>query len=76
MTLEELFAVVSDEQEVRLYGDGFDDFKAFKATLEAVLTKRVMRSTVDCVEASFEGELKVWIKDGGERKAQEERNGQ
>ena len=89
MTLEELFAVVQDKQEVRLYGDGFEgSFKetfetdlrergmrstlnyveGHKAKLEAVLTERAMRSTVDCVEASFAGELKVWFKDGGERK--------
>lgn len=62
MTLEELFSVVSDEQEVNLHGDGFDDFTAFKATLEDVLIKEVLGMTVDCVEAGFDGKLKVWVK--------------
>lgn len=62
MTLKELFSVVSDEQEVNLHGDGFDDFTAFKATLKEVLIENVLKSTVDCIEASFDGKLKVWVK--------------
>ena len=61
MTLAELFKVVSDEQEVDLHGDGFDEVKGFKSTLEAVLAQNVLDMRVDCVEAS-EYELKVWVK--------------
>lgn len=63
MKLEELFEIVSDEQEVRLIGDAFDEIKGFKSTMEAVLSATVLKMRVDCVEASFEGELKVWVKD-------------
>ena len=62
MTLKELFSVISDEQEVNMHGDDFDDFTAFKATLEAVLSKKAFEMKVDCVEASFDGKLKVWVK--------------
>lgn len=62
MTLAELFKIVSEEQEVDLYGDGFDEVKGFKSTLEAVLAKNVLDMRVDCVEAS-EYELKVWVKE-------------
>ena len=65
MTLEELFEVVSDEQDVILIGDGFDEVNAFKSTLELVLTGAVMSAKVDCVEASYEGNLKVWVKCDG-----------
>ena len=63
MTLEKLFEIVSDEQKVRLIGDGFDEIKGFKTTMEAVLSAKVLAMRVDCVEASYEGELKVWVKD-------------
>ena len=62
MTLKELFEVVSDEQNVILVGDGFDDVKAFKSTLDCVLTEQVLGAKVDCVEAAFDGDLKVWVK--------------
>lgn len=62
MTLEELFTVVSDEQEVVLHGDGFDEIKAFKTTMESVLNDTVLNMKVDCVEAGSDCDLKVWVK--------------
>lgn len=62
MTLEKLFEVVSDQQEVALHGDGFDEIRAFKTTLETVLTEKVLNMKVDCVEAGSDCELKVWVK--------------
>lgn len=62
MTLEELFSVVSDEQDVALIGEGFDEVKGFKSTLEAVLSKQIMGMKVDCVEAGSDCELKVWVR--------------
>lgn len=61
MILKELFTVVSDEQEVVLYGD-FDTVKAYKTTMEAVLSEKVLGMTVDCVEAGSDCDLKVWVK--------------
>ena len=65
ITLEELFSVVSDEQDVILIGSGFDEVKAFKSTLDCVLTEQVLGAKVDCVEAAFDGDLKVWVKCDG-----------
>lgn len=62
MKLCELFKVVSDEQEVVLYGDGFDEIKAFKTTMESVLNDTVLNMRVDCVEAGSDCDLKVWVK--------------
>ena len=62
MTLKELFEVVSESQDVILIGDGFDEMKAFKSTLDCVLTEQVLGAKVDCVEAAFDGGLKVWVK--------------
>ena len=61
MKLEELFAVVSDEQNVILLGT-FDEVSGFKSSLEAVLSEQVLEMPVDCVEAAFDGDLKVWVK--------------
>lgn len=61
MTLKDLFTVVSDEQEVVLYGD-FDTVKAYKTTMEAVLSEKVLGMAVDCVEAGSDCDLKVWVK--------------
>ena len=63
MKLCELFAVVSDEQEVKLIGDGFDEVTGFKSTLDCVLSDYVLSMRVDCVEAGSDCELKVWVKD-------------
>ena len=62
MTLENLFKFVSDEQEVKLIGADFDEVTGFKSTLESVLSDAVLKRSVDCVEAAFEGVLKVWVK--------------
>jgi len=62
MTLENLFEVVSDEQEVRLIGDGFDEVTGFKTTLECILNDVVLNMRVDCVEAGSDCDLKVWVK--------------
>ena len=62
MTLENLFEVVSDEQEVKLIGDGFDEVTGFKTTLECILNDVVLNMRVDCVEAGSDCDLKVWVK--------------
>ena len=62
MTLENLLKVMSDEQEVRLRGDDFDEVSGFKSTLESVLSDAVLERSVDCVAAALEGVLKVWVK--------------
>lgn len=62
MTLENLFKVVSDQQEVRLIGDGFDEVTGFKTTLECILNDVVLNMRVDCVEAGSDCDLKVWVK--------------
>lgn len=62
MTLEKLFEVVSDQQEVKLIGDGFDEVTGFKSTLDCVLSEEVLSMQVDCVEAGSDCELKVWVK--------------
>ena len=61
MKLSELFNVVSDQQEVRLIGDGFDEVAGFKTTLDCVLSEEVLNMRVDCVEAGSECDLKVWV---------------
>lgn len=61
MTLKELFAVVSDEQNVILSGT-FDEVSGFKSALECVLSDQMLEMKVDCVEAAFDGDLKVWVK--------------
>ena len=63
MTLENLFEVVSDEQEVRLIGDRFDEVTGFKTTLECILNETVLNMRVDCVEVGSNCDLKVWVKD-------------
>lgn len=62
MTLKNLFEVVSDGQEVRLIGDGFDEVTGFKTTLECILNETVLNMRVDCVEAGSDCDLKVWVK--------------
>lgn len=62
MKLEELFAVVSEEQNVILSGV-FDEVSGFKSSLECVLSDQVLEMQVDCVEAAFNGDLKVWVKE-------------
>ena len=64
MTLKNLFEVVSEGQEVKLIGDGFDEVTGFKDTLECVLNETVLNMRVDCVEAGSDCELKVWLNDG------------
>ena len=65
MKLSDLFKVVSDQQEVRLIGDGFDEVTGFKTTLECILNDAVLNMRVDCVEAGSDCDLKVWVKDDG-----------
>lgn len=66
MTLKELFEVVSESQDVVLIVEGLDDeIKAPRTTLECVLTEQVQGAKVDCVEAEFDGDLKVWVKCDG-----------
>ena len=62
MKLSDLFKVVSDHQEVRLIGDGFDEVTGFKTTLECFLNDAVLNMRVDCVEAGIDCELKVRVK--------------
>ena len=62
MKLSELFKVVSDQQEVKLIGDAFDEVVGFKTTLESVLNDDVLNMRVDCVEAGSDCDLKVWVK--------------
>ena len=62
MKLNDLFKVVSDQQEVRLIGDGFDEVTGFKTTLECILNDVVLNMRVDCVEAGSDCDLKVWVK--------------
>lgn len=62
MKLSELFEVVSDQQEVKLIGDAFDEAVGFKTTIESVLNDDVLNMIVDCVEAGSDCDLKVWVK--------------
>lgn len=63
MKLSELFEVVSDQQEVKLIGDGwFDEVVGFKTTLDCILNDTVLNMRVDCVEAGSDCDLKVWVK--------------
>ena len=62
MKLSELFKVVSDQQEVKLIGDAFDEVVGFKTTIESVLNDDVLNMRVDCVEAGSECDLKVCVR--------------
>lgn len=63
MTLENLFEVVSDGQEVKLIGDDFGEINGLAEGLATALSKDIMSMTVIGVEAEYDGNLKVWVKD-------------
>lgn len=61
MTLENLFEVVSDGQEVKLIGDDFGEINGIAAGLETALGKEIIEMAVSGVEATYDGVLKVWV---------------
>lgn len=61
MTLENLFEVVSDGQEVKLIGDDFGEITGLAEGLATALGKDVMEMVVSGVEAAYDGVLKVWV---------------
>ena len=62
MTVKELFAVVPENQYVRLCGEGIDGIRSSKATLEVTLSDIVLGMDVGSVEATFGQEMEVWVK--------------
>lgn len=61
MTLENLFEVVYDQQEVRLIGDDFGEINGIAEGLATVLSKDIMEMVVSGIEAEYDGILKVWV---------------
>ena len=61
MTLENLFEVVSDGQEVKLIGDDFGEINGIAEGLATALSKDIMEMVVSGVEAEYDGVLKVWV---------------
>lgn len=61
MTLENLFEVVSDGQEVKLIGDDFGEIDGIAEGLETALSKEIIEEVVSGVEATYDGVLKVWV---------------
>ena len=61
MKLHELFAVVSEGQEVRLINDDFGEINGIAAGLECALSKEYAEMVVSGVEAEYDGVLKVWV---------------
>ena len=63
MTLKELFDVVSDGQEIKLIGDDFGEISGLAEGLETALSKDIAEERVSGVEATYDGVLKVWVKE-------------
>ena len=61
MTLENLFEIVSDGQEVKLIGDDFGEIDGIAEGLETALSKEIIEEVVSGVEATYDGVLKVWV---------------
>ena len=61
MTLENLFEVVSDGQEVKLIGEDFGEINGIAEGLDTALSKDIAEMVVSGVEAEYDGVLKVWV---------------
>lgn len=61
MKLSELFAVVSDGQEIKLIGDDFGEINGIAEGLETALSKDIVEMVVSGIEAEYDGVLKVWV---------------
>jgi hypothetical protein len=63
MTLKDLFDVVPDDQKVILRDEELKEIIGRKKALNFRLRCEVFQMTVFGVESSYDGELKVWVKE-------------